>query len=304
VGIQINVTLRQLRAFVEVVHSGGFSAAAPKLHLTQSATSLLVRELESQLNLSLIDRSTRRLSLTEAGREFLVSAQRIVSDVEQSVADTQELLHKRRGRVTIATTPFLAASLLPRCIAQFRERYSAITVKLADLPVEQIVRRVLSGDADLGVGVFPELDSQISRFPLLRHCMGAMVPSTYELGAGRRDLTWEDLHNQPFISMSHDSGIRTLIDRSLHDAGVRVDQRFEVSYLGTAIGLSEAGLGITVMPAYVGMLMRSNNVRFLPLRNPVVQRQVDLIFRAGSSLSPSGEAFLQSLVAICEALEG
>ena len=161
----MNVTLRQMRAFAEVVRSGGFTAAAPRLHLTQSATSLLVRELESQLGLLLVDRSTRKLSLTEAGSEFLLSVERILADVDQAVAETQELVLKRRGRITIATPPQLAANFLPDTIAQFQHDHPAITVKVADLPSEQIVRRTLSGDVDFGFGAFAEVDPQLERAP-------------------------------------------------------------------------------------------------------------------------------------------
>ncbi|WP_427307006.1 LysR family transcriptional regulator [Cupriavidus sp. H39] len=300
----MNVTLRQLRAFVEVARSGGFTAAAPKLHLTQSATSLQIRELEAQLGLQLIDRSTRRFALTDAGNEFLLSAARIVADVEQSVADTRELVHKRRGRITVATTPLLASTLLPQCIAQFLDAYPAITVRIADLPPEQIARRVLSGDADFGFGVFPEADAQFDRTSMLRHPLGVMVPSTWPLAARRREPAWSDLQGLPLIAMSHASGMRALIDQHMRGAGVQVNPRFEVEYLGTAVGLAEAGLGVAVVPAYVGKLMGSRRVRFRPLRNPVVQRQIEVIVRAGRSLSPSAAEFRDYLAARCRTLDG
>lgn len=143
----MNVTLRQLRAYVEVVRSGGFTAAARKLHLTQSATSLLVQELEAQLGIQLVDRTTRRVAPTDAGSEFLFNAERILADVEHTLADTQDLVLKRRGRITIATTPLLASTFLPEAIAQFQESHPGITVRLADLPTENIMRMVQGGDA-------------------------------------------------------------------------------------------------------------------------------------------------------------
>ena len=117
-----NITLRQLRAFVEVVRSAGFTAAARKLHLTQSATSLLVRELETQVGLQLIDRTTRQVALTEAGQEFLERAERILMDVDLAVANAQDLVHKRRGRVSIATSPLLAATSRSTSVGQSTAR--------------------------------------------------------------------------------------------------------------------------------------------------------------------------------------
>lgn len=299
----MNVTLRQLRAYAEVVRSGGFTAAAKKLHLTQSATSLLVQELEAQLGIQLVDRTTRKVAATDAGIEFLSSAERILADVEQTLADTQDLVLKRRGRITVATTPLLASTFLPDAIAQFQESHPGISVRLADLPAENIMRMVQSGDADMGFGAFPNLEADLQRMPLLRHPLGVMVPSSWLLAKRRANLTWADLADQPMIAMSQGSGFHMLIDPLLSQSGLPAKPKFEVGYLGTAVGLAEAGLGVTVVPAYVGLLLRSAKVRFRILHNPVVQREIDLVTRAGRSLSPGAMAFRDCLVSRCKLLQ-
>ncbi len=299
----MNVTLRQLRAYVEVVRSGGFTAAAKKLHLTQSATSLLVQELEAQLGIQLVDRTTRKVAPTDAGVEFLSSAERILADVEQTLADTQDLVLKRRGRITVATTPLLASTFLPDAIAQFQESHPGISVRLADLPAENIVRMVQSGDADMGFGAFPNLDADLQRMPLLRHPLGVMLPSNSPLAKRRANLTWADLAGQPMIAMTQASGFHMLIDPLLSQAGLPARPKFEVGYLGTAVGLAEAGLGVTVVPAYVGLLLRSSRARFRILHKPVVQREIELIVRSGRSLSPGAMAFRDCLVSRCKLLQ-
>lgn len=300
----MNVTLRQLRAFVAVARAGGFTAAAPQLHLTQSATSLLVRELEAQLGLSLIDRTTRQISLTAAGSEFLLSAERVLADLTQALTDTQELAQRRRGRVTIASTPLLAANFLPSAIARFEQLHPGIVVRLADVPTEKIVQLVKSGDADLGLGVFPQQDDKLHRQPMLQHRLGVMVPSHWPLARRRSNLRWADLSGLPMITLSQATGFRSLVDPFLHQAGVTVTPAYEVGQLSTAVGFAQAGLGITVVPAYVGLLLRSNKARFRALYSPVVQRHVDLISRAGRSLSPGAEAFRDCLAARCAAFQG
>lgn len=299
-----NITLRQLRAFTEVVRSAGFTAAARKLHLTQSAASLLVRELEVQLGLQLVDRTTRQIAATDAGLELLESAERILADVDHAVANTRELVHKRRGRVTVATTPLLAAAFMPNVIGRFQEAYPSIEVRLADQPVEQIVRLVHNGDADIGFGVFPQLDMELQRVSLLRHSLGVMVPSHWPLARRRRNLVWEDLTDQPLVVLSHASGFRALVDPVMHQLGIAVKPRYEVGYLTTAVGLVQAGLGVTVVPAYVGSLLRSPQVRFRELHAPVVQREIETIMRLGRSLSPGAAAFHESLSACCKDLQG
>ncbi|MFA7679275.1 MAG: LysR family transcriptional regulator [Pigmentiphaga sp.] len=297
-----NITLRQLRAFVEVVRCAGFTAAARKLHLTQSATSLLVRELEAQLGLQLVDRTTRNVSATEAGREFLPNAERILADVDRAVSTTQELVQKRRGRVAVAITPFLASTLLPQVIALFKTSHPDIEVQILDCPVEQIMELVHNGEAHFGVGVFPQLHKELRRESLLRHSLGVMIPSHWALAAQPRSLTWADLSDQPLITLSRASGFGLLLEPLLRQAG-GVKPSYEVGYLSTAVGLVEAGLGLTVIPTYVGALMSSARVRFRELRAPVVHREIEQITCHGRSLSPGAAAFLEVLASYCQRLQ-
>lgn len=299
----MNITLRQLRAFVEVVHSNGFTSAARKLHLTQSATSLLVRELESQLGLALVDRTTRQIALTDAGRELFDSAERILADVEHAVANTQDLVQKRRGRVTVATTPFLAANFLPEVIARFQVSHPAITVRIADLPTDQLVRLVDNGDADMGFGVFPQMDVALERATLLRHSLGVMLPAAWSLAQRRKRLTWADLDGRPMIGLVPAGGFRNLVDPMLRRESEPAAPSFEVGHLSTAVGLVEAGLGATVVPAYVGALVRSTRARFRELNDPVIHRNVELVWRAARSLSPGASAFRGCLEACCKQLQ-
>jgi len=299
----MNVTLRQMRAFVEVVHCGGFTAASRRLHLTQSPTSLLVRELEGQLGLQLLDRSTRKLAVTEAGTEFLQHAERILGEVEQAIRRTQDLVQMRRGRVTVATTPVMAATLLPDAIATFQAAHPAIEVRMSDAPVDVILRQVQQGEGDLGVGVFTGNEVELNRSLLMRHPLGAMIPSGWPLARRRRDLAWADLASQPMIVVPQSSGSLPQIDRVLHQSGIAAEPRFEVHYLWSAIGLVEAGLGIAVLPSYAGLLARSKRARFRVLHDPVVYRKIELITQPGRSLSPAAASFRAHLAAHCKEFE-
>ncbi len=299
----MNVSFRQLRAFVEVARSGGFTAAARNLHLTQSATSLLLRELEGQLGVTLFDRTTRQVFLTDAGKDFFDSAERILADLGNAVANAQDLVQKRRGRVTVATSPFLAASFLPNVIARFQLMYPAITLRVIDQSTEHVLRTVLSGDADIGFGVFPQLKGELKRAVMLRHKLGVMVPVDWPKPRRSRQMSWADLKDKPMIGLVAASGFPRLTDPlHLREAG-KLNLRFEVAHLGTAVGMVEAGLGATVVPAYVGALMRSTRARFVELKDPVVEREVELIWRAGRSHSPGTAAFQACLIECCRDLQ-
>src|SRR5690606_24676409 len=134
------LTLRQLRAFVAVAEAGSFTAAARTLHLTQSALSVLVRELEREMGVQLLDRHTRQVLLTEAGREFLPSAQRLLAELAGAVAGVTDLRDKKKGVLRLAAPQLMACAFMPPVIAAYRARYPDVEVRLADTLPERLLR--------------------------------------------------------------------------------------------------------------------------------------------------------------------
>jgi len=115
----MNVTLRQLRAFIAVAEAQHFTRAGERLALSQSSVSTLVRELEQNLGLRLFDRHTRMLRLTQAGAEMLPLARRAMDDLDRVLCSASELSTLGRGRVSIAAASLQAALLLPRFICHY-----------------------------------------------------------------------------------------------------------------------------------------------------------------------------------------
>src|SRR3954467_6687588 len=115
----MNITLRQLYGFKAVADVGTFTAAAQRLKVAQPALSLSIRELETELGVRLFDRTTRRVELTAAGREFLQSTEKLIADLELSIRNVRDLTDRKRGRLTIAAPPLLAAMIVPPAIADY-----------------------------------------------------------------------------------------------------------------------------------------------------------------------------------------
>src|SRR6188474_1876769 len=115
----MNVTLRQLRAFIAVAEAEHFTRAADKLGLSQSSVSTLVRELETHLGLRLFDRHTRMLKLTLAGAEILPLARKAMADLDSVLGSSSQLKTLGRGRVSVAAATLQAALLMPRFIHRF-----------------------------------------------------------------------------------------------------------------------------------------------------------------------------------------
>jgi DNA-binding transcriptional LysR family regulator len=290
----MNITLRQLHGFKAVADLGTFTAAAQRLKVAQPALSLNIRDLESELGAKLFDRTTRRVELTAAGREFLQSVDKLIVDLERAVQNARDLADRKRGRLVVAAPPLLAALIVPGALADYRKRFPSIEVSVIDAQTNIIVDKVRSGEADCGIGTFAEAEEGIRRQILFEDALMAWCPAQSQCARSSR-LAWKDLPAGQLIAMTRDSRIRFLVDQAYQSIGQTVRPAYEVSHMTTAIMMVEAGLGVAVLPAYVWGFARVFNVVSKVLFEPEVRREVAIIQASGRSLSPAAEAFLTYL---------
>ncbi|MBX6319027.1 LysR family transcriptional regulator [Pigmentiphaga sp.] len=286
-----NLTLKQLRAFACVAETRSFTAAASLLNLSQSAVSLLVRELESELGLRLLDRTTRSVRLTEAGAELQPVAGRILQDLGAAIAGSRELADRRRGRVRFACSPLQASLLMPRIIGAFKQRFPHITIVLRDTPGGEIVDLVAKGEVDLAVGVMPVDSAFVATEHLLTDDLLLIYPRSYGWSAHRR-ATWKDLTEHPFIALGEHNSTRYLVDSHAAQVNVRLTPACEVAFVWTAIGLVEAGQGVSVIPGHARPVVRKfPRVGMLPFEPRTIRRPIALLWHRHRTLSPAAATF-------------
>lgn len=286
----MNVTLRQLQAFVAVAQHGQFALAANRLHVTPSALSMLIRQLEEQTGARLFDRHTRMVRLTEIGTEFLPVARKVLADLDSALSQSRELSALRRGRVSLATSTVLAATVMPEAIRRFGARWPGITVVLRDV-VEQDIKRLLrAGDVDIGVGTALHADADVDEETLLSDRLVALLPHDHAL-ASRREISWRELAAQPLIALAQGSPLRALADQALATADAAAQPAYEVGFSSTVISMVAAGLGVAALPVNARQLTPKVRIAVRPLVRPVVPRRVCLFKPRDRGLSPAAEAF-------------
>jgi DNA-binding transcriptional LysR family regulator len=282
----MNVTVRQLRAFIAVADAGSFTDGAKRLHLTQSALSLLVKELEEELGVRLLDRSTRRTRLSAAGSDFYPLAAKVLEDLESAVASTRELRDKQRGSVRVACTLLYAAALMPQILASYRSEYPGVRVRMLDSLNEDVLARVASGEADFGVAPQRPTSPELVEAPLFKDRIDLICPAGHPL-ARRGRVTWEQALRFPFVSLTRDFTARLQADLFAASPGLALQPVHEVSYLTTALGMVRHGHGITALPSASSPLVEAFGLAVVPAAKPIVHRQVSLFVRRGQSLSPA-----------------
>ena len=286
-----SVTLRQLRAFVAVAQEQSITRAAGRLHLTASALSMLVSSLEAELAVRLFERTTRRVVLTEEGQALLPSVQMVFKDLDQAFDGLRQLSARRRGRFAVATSPLLAATLLPQLLSSFRLRFPGIEVDLLDLPVDGIAQAVREGRADFGVCTADQEVTGLVTTPLYQDRLMLACLADHPL-AGRKEVRWSELAGEPMALLRHGSGLRTLVERGFVEAGEPLVPAFQVAHVSTAVGLVESGLAVAILPSYALSRTRSPSVVAVQLTAPVMLRDIVALTDSQRELTGPCEAFL------------
>jgi DNA-binding transcriptional LysR family regulator len=291
----MNPTLRQMRAFVALAKTGNFTLAAQLLHLSQSALSGLIKELEATLGARVVDRSTRKISLTEIGSELYPLFSQIIDDLDGALANIDAHTRLKKGTVRIAAPQLMACTVLPAAIAAWQALHPDVQVRLADCALDSVAARVLSGEADLGIAPerepAPQLDAQL----LFELPFALVFPKKHPLEA-RKKITWQDLGDYPFISLQGQFTERLMAD--MHGAlrEVTLKPAYEVAFMTTALAMVSSGLGIAVCLPYAQPLVSLYKLNMRPLEEPVLTRRFFVHTRPGRALSPAAEAFRSFLL--------
>ncbi|WP_176464008.1 LysR family transcriptional regulator [Bordetella genomosp. 11] len=287
----MNITIKQLRAFINVVNAGSFTEAAKRLYVTQSALSLLLRDLESELGFRLLDRNSRRMQLSTMGAEFYPLAVKVVDDLDTAVSSTLQLHERQRGSVVVACTLLYGQALMPQILAAFGQRYPAIAVRMLDLPNEQVLSRVAADEADFGIAPQRPTPTGLVQERLFQDRIQLICPADHPF-TGRKRVTWTQALAHPFISLPLDFTVRLQADLLAWSKSLTLNPRHSVSYLTTALGMVKWGHGLTALPSYSTPLLTAYGLAGVPVRDPVIHRQVSLFTKRSRSLSPAATSLM------------
>lgn len=293
----MNVTIKQLRAFVAVAESQSFAEACDSVHLSQPALSITIKNLEDSVGGRLLARSTRTLALTPEGEAFYPVAQRLLNDWDGALADLHNLFSMRRGKLSIAAMPSFASNQLSHALAVFRQNYPDVNVSIEDVVAESVVDMVRSGRVEIGITFEPAEIHGLDFFTLFSDKFVAVIPPQHHL-ANCQTITWNMLQGVSFIALQRPSSIRQLIEKELETSGYGLSVELEAHHLGTVGRMVAAGLGISAVPALCMDQMEEMGAVCKPLSEPEISRRVGVITRLRYPLSAAGsamQAVLQTL---------
>jgi LysR family carnitine catabolism transcriptional activator len=287
----MNLNLRQLDAFVRVARLGGFSRAAEQMHLSQAGLSILVRKLEQRLALKLLERTTRSVSLTTAGRAVLPIAERMLQDAHALLYNSKQLMDRQSQRVLLALPPLLAATVLPGVLVQFQQDHPGVVVGFRECVREEQVSRIFSRDVDFALGFSVQESAELESTTIARDQVCIAVPADHPLAQKSR-VRWSELLAYRIIVNAPGSGARTIAENAFAAMGETLHPAFETSNHLTAVELAGKGLGVAIVSSSVRHLAPSLDVAVRTLNAPVIVRPLKLLKRRGEVLSAPADAFI------------
>lgn len=291
---RVNVSSRQFQAFIALAEQKNFTRAAALCHLSQPAFSALIGQLESTLKIRLFDRSTRHVDLTAEGRDFEVSARRVLAEFDAALSGVNDQLERRRGRVSIALLPSLAAGWLPHILQGYRARHPGVEIEVADVLSEPCVELVRSGRADFALAAVRADTPELRAEPFCSDGFHLVCPAGHPL-AKLAEVKPRDVAAYPFVHMARTSSVRQYLDAALHP--LQMQTLMEVDQLATAMGMVRAGLGVSMMPALTLFHFAQPDLVTRPLHWPGLVRRIYLVRRRDRSLSLAAQSLYEQVLA-------
>lgn len=267
-----------------------FTAAGKSLHISQSAVSGLIKELEAQIGVPLFERTSRTVFLSPDGENFLPVARKALYEFELAERYAKELKDRRSGLIRLVGAPLIACTLLPVYMAEFSRFAQDIRIELLDEPMSRVQRCVRNGDASLGFGPERTLEPDITARTLFHTPVSLVCRPDHHLT--RKRVTWDMIKKEPLVIVGRES-----IAKIASDIGGRGAFRIAhvVDQMPTACALAAAGQGIVVAGPFSILLARGYGLTVVPVIKPVLNRGMMLYTHRNRPLSAIDCMFISFL---------
>ncbi len=274
----MRVTLRQIEGFLAAADALSFSRAAHKLHVTQSAFSQLIREMERALDVRLFDRTTRKVVLTEAGHSLRLKMRSGLMAIEEACVDAQAISRLEKGHASVGALPSLASGYVTQAMGDLRRLHPGVSVALHEAQNPDLLEMVLQRKVEFSVCAQVPAAKELVFETLFTEELVAVVPLDHPL-AGKARQTWKRLARVPLILMTHHSSTRRTIAEALLESGLPDEPAYEVRGLQTAISMVRAGMGAAIMPLTALLEMNLDGLATCRLSGPVPLRRIAICRR-------------------------
>ncbi|SFI29673.1 DNA-binding transcriptional regulator, LysR family [Paenibacillus sp. UNC496MF] len=292
------LNFHQLHIFYTVADRGSFSAAAQALHMTQPAVTMQVQSLEDYFGTKLLQRSTKRIELTEAGRALMPYAQRSIDLIRETDQQMSKFTKQLKGRLQLGASLTIGEYILPRLLGPFGQEFPHIAISMKVMNTAQIMEEIVNHQLNFGLIEAPVNHPDMHMEAVMSDELKLIVGKAHPL-AGSREVELEDVMKHPIVLREQGSGTRLVMEEQLRKKQISIADMKIVMELGSTGAVKsavEAGLGLSFVSASsVKHEVALGLIQTIPIRDVHFKRQFYSIFLKSALLPISAVTFLTFL---------
>ncbi|MCM3672175.1 LysR family transcriptional regulator [Mesobacillus maritimus] len=288
--------LKHLQYFTEVVKHGSFSKAAESLYISQPNISNVIKDLEEELEVKLLIRTTRKLELTDTGRLLYQYGQQVSQTLQQFYQELDDTKNSKKGSVKMGIFPMLGTEFFTNMIANFHLQYPEIRVRFVEDGARKLRESLLQGDLDLVVMPYPIDEKVYDFFPFLSGELRILVHQQHPL-ANKSSVKWGELVDENFIIFREGFTIHDTIIEECGRLGFEPKIICETSQWNFMIEMVSNHQGITILPQskFNEIDSQHHKLKVLPLVDPEKEWNLGIAWRKESYLSFATRTWIQFL---------
>ncbi len=256
--------LRDLKAFMAVVEHGSFTKAANDSFVSQPSLSKSIKKLEETLQVELLNRSTRKVELTDAGSIVFQQGQKILHAVQELHILLDDLLNIKTGAIKLGIPPLIGTLFFPDIARKFHQLYPEVHLELVERGAKMVEMLVENGDVDMGIVVLPADERKFSVQPFVEDQFFVFMNESHPL-AKEDSIALKDLKNETFIIFAEEFTLHDYIIKSCESVGFTPIVGYKSSQWDLILELVSSNLGVTLLPFSIAAKQTNTNVRTIPL---------------------------------------
>lgn len=285
--------IAKVRTFLAVVEHLHFGRAAKATGMSQPALSNQIKSLEEALQVRLLVRSTRRVTLTPEGEHLAMRMRGIFDDMDNVLDEIAETALNKRNRIRFACIPSVSATVIPQSLKMFLNRHPTTMIDFSDEPSLAMEGRVIRGELDFGIGQMPSWSEEIEFMPIAKDFFLVVMRPDSPL-ARFDELSIDSLVNYPMISPSKGVKLRAQLEHQFSQRGLKYASSYGVTHPSTIGAMVEEGLGISIIPSsFIVLMTNTKSLHFVRIREKALFRYVGI-------LKPSDKVLPPTTVDLCD----
>lgn len=283
--------IRQLTYFVEVVKWKSFSKAGKVLHITQPTISKMVKSLEDEMGVILLERSTKKVKLTDAGEIVLHHALHLVQSIENLESELADTLQMGKGHIRMGLPQMFGYNFIPKILAGFHKLYPQVIVQIMEDGARKVEQAVIDGDLDLGIAVLPVNENIFEILPIIEEHLMLVVYPEHHL-ACRKEIDLSELKEELFIFYPQNFTLHFHIKEACSQAGFQPNVLYESSQWDFISEMVAEKLGIAFLPECICQNLDSRRIKIIKLKPPGIPRYLAFIWRKNTYLKFATRGFI------------